>query len=177
MGHVLAHKLKHATLQGTAWGGESGGWGVLRDFKTILVSKCWKCWIQGHSQLRLRGAGGEQGGEGKTGQQPVSQSTAGGQGLDGRSPSPWGGGLERATKVRRGKEGQGGAGRDREGLGCWGGSHREAPALALDRESKEVGGVPVPLPHQSSGDQLLPSRVTPWPLFPSSQQSPGGAES
>lgn len=49
--------------------GVRGGGEALKDFKTILVSKCWKCWIQGHSQLRLGVGewGVESEGEGKTG--------------------------------------------------------------------------------------------------------------
>lgn len=52
--------------------GVRGGGEVFRDFKTILVSKCW---IQGHSQLRVRGSEGE----GKAGgYRATNQPTGGG---------------------------------------------------------------------------------------------------
>lgn len=101
---------------------------MLRDFKTILVSKCWKCWIQGHSQLRLGVGGGEK--ERKTGQHRATSLWE--EGLGQRASRPPGMGTQPDTKVRRGR---------------WPGPSWEGPA-GRAQGGKEAKGRPLlqPLP-------------------------------
>lgn len=96
---------------------------MLRDFKTILVSKCWKCWIQGHSQLRLGVGGGAE--EGKTGQHRATSLWE--EGLGQRASRPPG------TPRLGGAGGQGPAGR------AWGGKEAEEGRPLLQPGSGEVG--------------------------------------
>lgn len=103
--------------------GVRGGGEVLQDFKTILVSKCWKCWIQGHSQLRL---GVESKGEGKTRQRRATSPGGGGE-TEG-IPASREGALEETPRLG----GTGGPGPSRKGLGWKGGKEGEDSALATD---------------------------------------------